>query len=342
MLRFKSFENPWKNVSDLDEFLVYSCPECDVKEKSKDNFYVHAIQSHDNARSVFIKPEPASEENPPETVLSDLPVEKEISIKEEFDPDSILSSEQQNSDKEDENEAPTEKKERSAEPYEVPPMYRKYVEEYEPFAHLDRATFKISRKRKGRRSSFLNMKMKMKSQRRLSRFIRENGPDTSDIEETDETSEEPPQKKARGEVVWKFNNPFREKDLDNPGIEETQQKTKQEPPQEAPQMAPQEETPQKAPPQKLIRVIRPRLVKNPIQCYYCGMTDEAKNQMEMIKHIRSNHNPPSVTIRMFGDVRKHQCEECKMMFQSDSGLKMHTCGKIPPHWTMITPISSSL
>ena len=202
MLRFKSFENPWKNVSDLDEFLVYSCPECDVTEKNKDNFYVHAIQSHDNARSVFIKPEPASEENPPETVLSDLPVEKEISIKEEFDPDSILSSEQQNSDKEDgigldENEAPTEKKERSAEPYEVPPMYRKYVEEYEPFAHLDRATFKISRKRKGRRSSFLNMKMKMKSQRRLSRFIRENGPDTSDIEETDETPEEPPQKKAQ-------------------------------------------------------------------------------------------------------------------------------------------------
>ena len=332
-----SCENPWRNVSDLDEFLVYSCPECDVKEKSKDNFYVHAIQSHDNARSVFIKPEPASEENPPETVLSDLPVEKEISIKEEFDPDSILSSEQQNSDKEDENEAPTEKKERSAEPYEVPPMYRKYVEEYEPFAHLDRATFKISRKRKGRRSSFLNMKMKMKSQRRLSRFIRENGPDTSDIEETDETPEEPPQKKARGELVWKFNNPFREKGLDNSGIEETQQKTKQEPPQEAPQMAPQE-----APPQKLIRVIRPRLVKNPIQCYYCGMTDEAKNQIEMIKHIRSNHNPPSVTIRMFGDVRKHQCEECKMMFQSDSGLKMHTCGKIPPHWTMITPISSSL
>ena len=337
MLRFKSFENPWKNVSDLDEFLVYSCPECNVTEKSKDNFYVHAIQSHDNARSVFIKPEPASEENPPETVLSDLPVEKEISIKEEFDPDSILSSEQQNSDKEDENEAPTEKKERSAEPYEVPPMYRKYVEEYEPFAHLDRATFKISRKRKGRRSSFLNMKMKMKSQRRLSRFIRENGPDTSDIEETDETPEEPPQKKARGELVWKFNNPFREKGLDNPVIEETQRKTQQEPPQEAPQMAPQE-----APPQKLIKVIRPRLVKNPIQCYYCGMTDEAKNQMEMIKHIRSNHNPPSVTIRMFGTVRKHQCEECKMMFQSDSGLKMHTCGKIPPHWTMITPISSSL
>ena len=335
-----SCENPWRNVSDLDEFLVYSCPECDATEKNKDNFYVHAIQSHDNARSVFIKPEPASEENPPETVLSDLPVEKEISIKEEFDPDSILSSEQQNSDKEDgigldENEAPTEKKERSAEPYEVPPMYRKYVEEYEPFAHLDRATFKISRKRKGRRSSFLNMKMKMKSQRRLSRFIRENGPDTSDIEE-------PPQKKARGELVWKFNNPFREKGLDNPVIEETQRKTQQEPPQEAPQMAPQEETPQKAPPQKLIRVIRPRLVKNPIQCYYCGMTDEAKNQMEMIKHIRSNHNPPSVTIRMFGTVRKHQCEECKMMFQSDSGLKMHTCGKIPPHWTMITPISSSL
>ena len=30
---------------------------------------------------------------------------------------------------------------------------------------------------------------------------------------------------------------------------------------------------------------------------------------------------------MFGAVREHQSEECKMMFQSDSGVKIHTCGK---------------
>ena len=34
-----------------------------------------------------------------------------------------------------------------------------------------------------------------------------------------------------------------------------------------------------------------------------------------------------MTVRMFGAVREHQSKECKLMFQSDSGVKIHTCGK---------------
>ena len=41
--------NPWE-VSTLDDFLYYNCPECDVKEKDKQVFLEHAILSHDHAK----------------------------------------------------------------------------------------------------------------------------------------------------------------------------------------------------------------------------------------------------------------------------------------------------
>ena len=41
--------NPW-DVSTLDDFLFYNCPECDVKEKDKQVFLEHAILSHDHAK----------------------------------------------------------------------------------------------------------------------------------------------------------------------------------------------------------------------------------------------------------------------------------------------------
>ena len=129
-------ENPW-NVRNLDEFLVYSCPECLCFEKSKDNFYLHAIQTHDQARKVFIKLEPSSEQpEKPETVLSDL-VEESIEIKEEFDPETILPEPQ------------SEQKSKEPESDEG--------ETWDPFAP-PRASYKIpsfrTRRRKGRASAF--------------------------------------------------------------------------------------------------------------------------------------------------------------------------------------------
>ena len=76
-----------------------------------------------------------------------------------------------------------------------------------------------------------------------------------------------------------------------------------------------------------------------IQCYYCGKTETQKSVM--INHIVEDHNP-RVTERMFGSVRNHQCEKCQMMFQSDSGLKMHTCGLVPPHWTKTKPLNTQI
>ena len=156
----------------------------------------------------FPKPEPKTEpaeENPPETVLSDLPVEEDISIKEEFDPDSILSPEQHNSEKEVHEDGirldeKVESENESSTANIVPPMYRRYAEGYDPIDQLERPTFKISRRRKGRRSSFLNMKMKKKSLWALSIYqlqekidkLKEQI-DTPGIEETDGTPEEPPE-----------------------------------------------------------------------------------------------------------------------------------------------------
>ena len=41
--------NPW-DVTNLDDFLYYCCPECDWKEKDKQTFVEHAVLSHDHAK----------------------------------------------------------------------------------------------------------------------------------------------------------------------------------------------------------------------------------------------------------------------------------------------------
>ena len=42
-------ENPW-HVSNIDEFLYYCCPECDLKCKDGDSFIDHATNSHEQAK----------------------------------------------------------------------------------------------------------------------------------------------------------------------------------------------------------------------------------------------------------------------------------------------------
>ena len=46
-----SNSNPW-NVSDLEQFLVYSCPECDTnfRHDTRDTFIAHANDEHPKSR----------------------------------------------------------------------------------------------------------------------------------------------------------------------------------------------------------------------------------------------------------------------------------------------------
>ena len=37
--------NPW-NVDTLEKFLFFCCPECDLKDHSKENFVKHALNHH--------------------------------------------------------------------------------------------------------------------------------------------------------------------------------------------------------------------------------------------------------------------------------------------------------
>jgi len=41
--------NPWK-VENIDQFLNYCCPECDIKQKTKSDFIIHAIDAHPDSR----------------------------------------------------------------------------------------------------------------------------------------------------------------------------------------------------------------------------------------------------------------------------------------------------
>ena len=45
----KMENNPW-DVTTVDEFLFYNCPECDVKAKDADTFMSHAIEKHELAK----------------------------------------------------------------------------------------------------------------------------------------------------------------------------------------------------------------------------------------------------------------------------------------------------
>ena len=44
--------NPW-NVSSLEEFLYYNCPECESKYSNKEQFVGHAMVAHDNAHNIL-------------------------------------------------------------------------------------------------------------------------------------------------------------------------------------------------------------------------------------------------------------------------------------------------
>ena len=42
--------NPW-NVENIDQFLFYCCPECDMKQDNKEQFIIHAVDSHPNSHN---------------------------------------------------------------------------------------------------------------------------------------------------------------------------------------------------------------------------------------------------------------------------------------------------
>jgi len=45
-------KNPWK-VSKVEDFLYFCCPECNVKDKSRDFFIQHALEHHPKAKDIW-------------------------------------------------------------------------------------------------------------------------------------------------------------------------------------------------------------------------------------------------------------------------------------------------
>ena len=82
-------ENPW-NVEDLDNFLYFCCPECDLKDQSKMQFLQHALEYHpkakeyiQNFKEFIVKPEPI-EVKPEHYEINDL-IENEFQYNIESD-----------------------------------------------------------------------------------------------------------------------------------------------------------------------------------------------------------------------------------------------------------------
>ena len=60
-------KNPW-NVTNLDEFMYYCCPECEERNESEDRFLKHALDEHPEAQKYLqkftVKKELISNQNP--------------------------------------------------------------------------------------------------------------------------------------------------------------------------------------------------------------------------------------------------------------------------------------
>ena len=48
-------ENPW-DVSNIQEFLFYNCPECDIRLKDGEKFVQHALNNHELSKFFLNKP----------------------------------------------------------------------------------------------------------------------------------------------------------------------------------------------------------------------------------------------------------------------------------------------
>ena len=68
--------NPWSKGS-LEEFLFYCCPECDVRDQSKETFLEHALIDHPHSQP-FLQPLQIKEEVSSEASKNLFPVKVEI------------------------------------------------------------------------------------------------------------------------------------------------------------------------------------------------------------------------------------------------------------------------
>ena len=80
--------NPWQ-VSNIEDFLFYCCPECDLKTKDSKNFVTHAQHSHSKSKVLL------------NAVTKNLEVKTELERLDSSDNgiDEILSQDQENESK---------------------------------------------------------------------------------------------------------------------------------------------------------------------------------------------------------------------------------------------------
>ena len=83
-------QNPWSFAADIEEFHFYCCPECNVKDHSKEIFVQHILKQHPNAKrfliinllnvEIDIKKEEVDEEKVADFPSPDIKIETDIDI----------------------------------------------------------------------------------------------------------------------------------------------------------------------------------------------------------------------------------------------------------------------
>ena len=80
--------NPW-DVTTIEDFLQYCCPECDTKSKDSSTFISHALEHHELARSYLSQCDQIvcdEEDIKPDITYFTPEIKPEIELKEDEDP----------------------------------------------------------------------------------------------------------------------------------------------------------------------------------------------------------------------------------------------------------------
>ena len=305
--------NPW-NVSNLEEFLYYCCPECDLKDVDRDRFLNHIVIAHPRAKNLI--------ESLNEIKDHDFRPELGYKVKVEM-PDEVRSDIQESNNRV--------KCKDCGKSFSSKSKLNEHVKAiHEGIKHkCDICEKLFSYKRDLRRH---HVKQHMTPKGTSSSEIKDNNIFETELEPTVKFEVKVPSSEIRGpdlikqEVIQDEDyfidsnvNIKAELELDSMDYEDSIQ-----PEVELKELKNElKELKDEKLPSKVVTV-------HDWQCYLCGLQLKSKN--DIMSHIRDEHKIENVTRWMYGEPRTHQCPECKLMFRSVDAYKLHICGPPPPFW----------
>ena len=304
--------NPW-DVPNLDEYLFYCCPECELKTKEYEIFYNHAVIIHELAKQTL---QPILDDT--EMVTEDIGDKDEHSDREVYKDIKLMEAEVV--------------------------LDKSVVDNFvqKESASLNERISESGFNDDSDRSVVDNL-IKDKEAKSFNQTSFESDSESIDIKEEflDAYSDDTADKMPTNDPLY-FENVAIKKEVKNNPLKENKSETKRY------KSGGKLHSGKRC--TKCLQLVHPhsyslhvkkcdgkikahRMKKAPLQpwqCYFCGLIiTETKDKKVMKEHVKLLHDQ-NITSQMYGIPRDHQCMECKVVFRTEAHLKEHVCGITNP------------